>query len=242
MPKIIIANWKMKLSVEASLKLAAELSLKLKKTTKKIVICPDFLSLPLIASLVKTPIFSLGAQNSAICEFGALTGEISPASLKELGVAYVILGHSERRGYQSEDSQMINLKIKAALAAGSKVALCIGENLVQKKSGQAKKIIVAQIREALRGIKIKNSSDLMIAYEPLWAIGSGQPIEPEEANKLAGFIGITAKSILKKAVIILYGGSVDSINAAEFLRQKNISGLLVGGASLKAAEFIKICA
>ncbi|MHB8903787.1 MAG: triose-phosphate isomerase [Patescibacteria group bacterium] len=240
MKKLIIANWKMQLNFNESLVLAKKLNDKLKTSQNNIVICPDYLSLFPIASILKKGKIILGAQDSAIIDFGAYTGEISPFNLKNLGVKYVILGHSERREHLHENSAIINDKIKAALKNKLIPILCVGEKLIEKEAGEAKSVIADQLRRALAKIDLKTNS-LIIAYEPIWAIGSGQTIIPLEAEEMHQFIKLQVKKILKKIVPVIYGGSVNSKNILSFMSQKNIDGFLVGGASLKADEFIKIC-
>lgn len=233
----------MKLSVEESLRLASQINLGLKKMKdkNKVIICPDYISLPLIMLSLDKHYFSLGAQNCASELKAAATGEVSASNLKEIGADYVILGHSERRLNQLESNETLNLKIKSALEAGLKIIFCLGENLEQRKSGKAKTFILKQLRELLKNIKLKKGNEIIIAYEPIWAIGSGQAMTAMEADKLAVIIKSEAKKILAQNVKVLYGGSVDQKNAQDFLQQKNISGLLVGGASLEANKFLAIC-
>ncbi|MFA6513799.1 MAG: triose-phosphate isomerase [Patescibacteria group bacterium] len=240
MKKIIIANWKMQLGFKNSQILVKDLKQKIKKTNNEIVICPDYLSLVYAASVFKGTDLYLGAQDCAIKASGALTGEVSPVSLKEIGANYVIIGHWERRTVLGEDSELINKKISSALAAKLIPVVCIGENLAEREAGLTKKVLLGQIKGALKDIKIKNSAGLVIAYEPIWAIGTGEAIIPFEAEAIHVFIKSEAAKILDKKIRIIYGGSVNIKNAAEFLNQKNVDGLLVGGASLDAREFIQI--
>lgn len=239
--KIIVANWKMKLSLEESLSLASKLDLGLEGAKNKVIVCPDFLSLPLIGVSLAVSNFHLGAQNSSSEEKAAATGEVSASNLRELGVDYVILGHSERRIKQFEDEKLLRAKIETALKAGLKVIFCVGENLSEREKGQEKKYIVKQLRDSLKSLSLKNNNDLSIAYEPIWAIGSGKTIDALEADKMAAVISVETEKLLGRKIKVLYGGSVNSKNAPEFLKQKNIAGLLVGGASLKAEEFLSIC-
>ncbi len=240
MKKLIIANWKMKLGFNESLVLAKKISNKLKSNKNNIVICPDYLSLVSIANILKNSKIVLGAQDSAIVDSGAYTGEVSPLNLKSIGVKYVILGHSERREHLHENSAIINDKIKAALKNKLIPVLCVGEKLIEREAGEAKLVISDQLRRGLNKVDLKNNN-LVIAYEPIWAIGSGKAIAPLEAEEMHQFIKSQANKILKKIVPVLYGGSVDSKNISSFMSQKNIDGFLVGGASLKSDEFIKIC-
>lgn len=247
MKKIIVANWKMQLSYQASLKLAHDFVKKIsgaQGVKNEIIICPDYLSLPAIAVILKKSRLKLGAQDSGPAERGAYTGEVSPADLKAVGVKYVIIGHSERRDHLHENSAIIKAKIVAALKNKLVPILCVGEKLTEKENGETMKFINEQLRHALRGIKIKSAADLIIAYEPVWAISSNknaQPLAASEADKIQALIKARVAHLLKKSVAVLYGGSVNAVNAVDFLRQKNIDGLLVGGVSLKIAEFKKIC-
>lgn len=240
MKKLIIANWKMQLSIKESLELAKKIVTASKKSKNEIVICPDYAALPFIGPILKSSFVKLGAQDSGAFVKGAYTGEVSPLNLKILGVKYVILGHSERREHLHENSAIINNKIKAALASKLIPILCIGEKLTEKQNGQTKDYLKMELRHALKGVKIKNASDLVVAYEPIWAISTNKnakPIEPEEANDIQEFIAQETKRLLKQKIQIIYGGSAGSKNAVSFLAQANISGLLVGGASLRADEF-----
>lgn len=241
--KTIIANWKMQLSLKESLELAKQSAKKI-KGKNKVVLCPDFLALPFVGPILKGTGLDLGAQNSALASRGAYTGEVSPLNLKALGVKYVILGHSERREHLHENSGIINLKIKAALENGLIPVLCVGEKLIIRKNGETAEYISQEIAHALKGVKIKKASDLLIAYEPIWAISTNKnarPMSPAEADNIHKLIAAKASKILKQPVAVLYGGSVNAANAAAYLGQENIAGLLVGGASLKIKDFSYIC-
>ena len=241
MPKIIIANWKMKLSIEESLRLASKLNSGLTKSSKQVIVCPDFISLPLISASGFSDNFSLGAQDSSIKANGALTGEVSPATLKEVGATYVILGHSERRQIQKEDDVAINEKVLAALETGLKVTLCVGESAKERANKKTKEVILKQLKGALKNVKGLKGAEILIAYEPIWAIGSGEAMEAKEAGVVAAYIIKEGEKLLGKKLKVLYGGSVDEKNAALFLKQKEITGLLVGGLSLEAEKFLSIC-
>lgn len=214
----------------------------------EVVICPPFVWLK--ESKIweirsqkgsKSPKFWLGAQDCFWEQSGAYTGEISPAMLKDLGCQYVIVGHSERRKYFQETDEMINQKIKAALKAGLKPILCVGE---ETRDNSDYLIIEQQLEKALFGVSAGRIKDLVIAYEPVWAIGTGQPCLPDEAMKTALFIRkILTKLYARKIaeqVRILYGGSVTAKNAADYVKGAGMDGLLVGGASLNGTEFIEI--
>lgn len=240
MKKLIIANWKMQLTIKESLELAKKIVAVSKKSKNEIVICPEYAALPFIGPILKSSSVKLGAQDSGAFIKGAYTGEVSPLNLKTLGVKYVILGHSERREHLHENSTIINNKIKAALTNKLIPILCIGEKLTEKQNGQTKDYLKMELHHALKGVKIKSARDLVIAYEPIWAIStnkSAKPIQPEEANDIQEFIAQETKRLLKQKVQIIYGGSAGPNNAASLLAQANIGGLLVGGASLKANEF-----
>lgn len=238
-----MATWKMQLTIAESLSLAKQFSKKIKSNKNEVVVCPEYLALPFVGPIIKSTKLFLGAQDSAAFSQGAYTGEVSPRNLKVLGVKYVILGHSERREYLHETSLIINDKIKAAQENKLIPVICVGEKLEEKEAGQAKKYLSGELGRVLKGIKIKNANELVIAYEPVWAISTNKnakPIAPAEADEIQKFIKIQARKILKKSVRVLYGGSSNSSNSAEFLKQKNIDGLLVGGASLKIDEFLKM--
>jgi len=235
-----MANWKMQLTLKESLELAKQFSKKINSLKNEVVICPDYTAIPFIGPILKSTKLLLGAQDCAAFTKGAYTGEVSPLNLKTLGVKYVILGHSERREHLHENSAIINNKIKAALENKLIPVLCIGERLEERKAGKAREYLLMELHHALKGVKIKSATDLVIAYEPIWAISTNKnakPIIPAEADEIQAFIKAQAKKILKYDVRILYGGSANSSNVQEFLNQTNIDGLLVGGASLKINEF-----
>lgn len=239
MKKLIMANWKMQLTIKESLELAKQYTKKI-KANNEVVLCPDYSAIPFVGPILKGTKLVLGAQDSAPFTKGAFTGEVSPLNLKTLGVKYVILGHSERREHLHENSAIINSKIKAALENKLIPVLCIGERLTEYQNGESKKYLLEELHHALKGVKIKSATDLVIAYEPIWAISTNKnakPIIPAEADEIQAFIKAQAKKILKYDVRILYGGSANSSNVQEFLNQTNIDGLLVGGASLKINEF-----
>lgn len=234
----------MQLSYQASISLAKSYAKNIKRSRHEVVICPDHLALPAVAALFRKSPLSLGAQDSAETIYGAYTGEVSPANLKQLGVKYVILGHSERREHLHENSTLINTKIKVALDQKLIPILCVGEKLAEKESGETKKYLVRELNQALKGVKIQSASDLVIVYEPVWAISSNRkakPLAATEADEIQKFIQDRAAKLLKKKVRVLYGGSVNAGNATEFLAQKNVAGLLVGNASLKLKDFSVIC-
>jgi len=224
MKKILIANWKMNpVSEKEAIKLART------EDFRNAVIVPPFPFLGTIKKVLKNA--SLGAQNTFYEERGAYTGEISPVMLKKLGVKYIIIGHSERRALGESDI-MIARKVNAAISAGCVAVLCVGEPLSVRKKGSAE--VKKYIGRQLRIFKNSKSKDLIIAYEPIWAIGTGKNANPEDAAYVARYI----RSIVR--VPVVYGGSTNSKNAEYFLIKKEIAGLLVGGASLNGKEFRKM--
>lgn len=236
-----MANWKMQLTIKESLVLASKFSKKINSTKNEAVICPDYSALAFVGPIIKKTKISLGAQDSAALSKGAYTGEVSPVNLKALGVKYVIVGHSERREHLHENSEIINSKIKAALENKLIPVVCVGEKLAERATGETKNYLLQELRRALKGVKIKTANDLLVAYEPVWAISTNKnakAMSPQEASEVQGFIKAQVKKILKKEVAVIYGGSSNNSNSADFLSQKNIDGLLVGGASLKVDEFV----
>jgi triosephosphate isomerase len=241
---LIVGNWKMNRTpsqssplIEEFLRLANGVHFSEKLS---LAICPPFTSLERGASLLKNSPIALGAQNLYCESEGAFTGEISPPMLRDLGVRYVIIGHSERRSIFQESNELIHRKIEAAQRHQLTPILCVGETLAERESGQAKSVIGGQIHSALGGIEDKN---LVIAYEPVWAIGTGKTATPEMAQEIHAFI----RDLLEKqfsreglAMHILYGGSMKANNAAELLSQPDITGGLIGGASLLADDFMAI--
>ena len=205
------------------------------------VLCPPFISLAAIKELVHSTSIGLGAQNMYFEEKGAFTGEVAPNMVSDL-CQYVILGHSERRQYFGETDALINKKVQAALKAGLKPILCVGERLEEKEAGKTLPTVSTQFRGALAGIP--SPQGLIIAYEPIWAIGTGRAATGPDANATIGAIRQVVSSLYGKeyaqGVRIQYGGSVTGANIAEFISQPEIDGALVGGASLKAADFISI--
>jgi triosephosphate isomerase len=210
----------------------------------EVVICPTFVCLSDVVKASRESNIGVGAQNMYYKDNGAYTGEISPVFLKDMKVEYVILGHSERRQYFAEDDSEINKKVIAALNHELRPILCVGETLLQRETGTAFEVIAAQVKGCLAGLEGRNLEDLIIAYEPVWAIGTGKTATSQDANEVIGFIRKQLVEILGKVVAdntrILYGGSVKASNAKELMDMSEIDGALVGGASLDAVEFSKI--
>jgi len=239
---MIAGNWKMNTTVSEAVKLVKEMLPELEPIDNvDRVICPPFVSLAAVKELLKGSAVKLGAQNMYFEEKGAYTGEVSPLMLAEL-CQYVIIGHSERRQYFSETGGIVNKKVLAALKVDLKPILCIGEKLEENEAGQTEAVVTEQLRSSLAGVE--DLSRLIIAYEPVWAIGTGRAATGEQANEIIGLIRDHISRQYDKSVAqdlrILYGGSVTADNNAEFMRQPEIDGALVGGASLKAEQFLSI--
>ncbi|MHB8932729.1 MAG: triose-phosphate isomerase [Bellilinea sp.] len=242
---LVAGNWKMNKTVEQARSLVAEMvpGLQEVKTVEK-VICPPFLSLmPISAMLVGTDI-GLGAQNVFWEKSGAFTGEVSPDMVREF-CKYVVIGHSERRTYFGENDETVNKRTLAAMANGLTAIVCIGETLAENEAGQTSQVLERQILEGLKNIPAELLSQLVIAYEPVWAIGTGRAATGVDANRVvAAMIRPVLRELYGRQIAeqtrVLYGGSVTGANAAEFFSQPEIDGALVGGASLKPADFVAI--
>jgi len=239
---MIAGNWKMNTTLGEAIELVAGMrpGLEQIKGVEK-VICPPFTSLARIKELLKGSSIKLGAQNAYFEEKGAYTGEISPLMLAEL-CEFVIIGHSERRHYFNESEELIDKKVKAALRVGLTPILCIGETLEENEAGKTEEVLTGQLGSS--SARIYYSGGLVLAYEPVWAIGTGRAASGKQANDTIAFIrrrisGQYGKGVAQE-VRILYGGSVTSANIAEFINQPEIDGALVGGASIKADEFLGI--
>lgn len=239
---LIAGNWKMNTTVAEAVELVNEMRLRLEEIAGvDKVICPPFISLAAVRELIKGSSIKLGAQNLYFEEQGAYTGEISPLMLAEL-CDFVIIGHSERRQYFGENGEVVSKKVEAALRVKLKPILCIGERLEEYEAGKAEEVVAEQLRSSLTGI---NEPDgLIVAYEPIWAIGTGKAATGEQANETIGFIRQSIARLYSESIAqgtrILYGGSVNAANAAEFISQPEVDGALVGGASLKTNEFLSI--
>lgn len=238
----IAGNWKMNTTVAEAEKLVFEMLDKMDRIEGvEKVVCPPFVSLVAISMMLEGSSIKLGAQNMYFETKGAYTGEISPLMLREL-CEFVILGHSERRWYFRETDEMVNRKVKAALANKLKPILCVGERLEENEAGKTEEVVNRQVTEALNDIEPVR--DLVIAYEPVWAIGTGKAASGKQAAATIQFIRDVVAKLWNKSIAqdlrILYGGSVTSANIAEFISHPEIDGALVGGASLKAEEFVSI--
>jgi len=243
--KIIAGNWKMNNNLNGTIDLISSLAKSLNSSENcDIIVCPPFTSLSEANSQIKNTAIKLGAQNMYFENEGAYTGEISAQMLKSVGCEFVILGHSERRAIFNESDSLINMKIKKAISSGLKPIFCVGESLEQREKGVTKDIIKMQVTEGLKDISSEEIQTLIIAYEPVWAIGTGKNATPEQAQEVHQFIRSLIKEKYSEEIadnmIIQYGGSVKPNNAKELLSQKDIDGALVGGASLKADSFLGI--
>ena len=242
---LVAGNWKMNKTVEQAKSLVSEMlpGLKSIKGVEK-VICSPFTSLSTLSADLAGLGVGLGAQNMHWEASGAFTGEVSPAMVKEL-CQYVIIGHSERRQYFAETDETVNKKVKAALAIGLTPIVCVGESLAQYEAGETKVVVNRQISEGFKGIEAAEAAKIVVAYEPIWAIGTGKAATSDGANAVLRDAIRPAMAKLwgaEKAeeIRILYGGSVNAANAAEYFKQSDIDGALVGGASLKVADFTAI--
>ena len=241
----IAGNWKMHKSIEESIALVRELLVALGGIEGcDVVVCPPFPALAAVREALTGSSVGLGAQNMHWEEKGAFTGEVSPPMLEVL-CDYVIVGHSERRAIFGESDEWVNKKLHAALAHELKPILCVGENLQQNQAGETEEFVGGQVRAAFAGLTAAQARIITVAYEPIWAIGTGMPATGEAANDIIG--GVVRGTLaalygddVAQAVRIQYGGSVKPHNAAEFLAQPEIDGALVGGASLRAADFAAI--
>ena len=214
-----------------------------KGTEDEVIICVPFVDLADAIEFAKGTNVKVGAQNIHFEEKGAFTGEISPKMLKEIGTEYVIIGHSERRQYYAETDESVNKKIKAALNHELKPIVCVGETLEQREAGITKDFVTTQVKNAFEGLEKEDAKKIIIAYEPIWAIGTGKTASKEDANEVCGWIREEIRSLygdIADEIIIQYGGSVKSSNAKELFSMPDIDGGLVGGASLDAEDFSKI--
>jgi len=242
---LIAGNWKMNKTSEQARSLVQEmLPLINPYNSVDVVLCPPFTSLMALSALLVGTSIGLGAQDMYWESSGAFTGEIAPAMVKEF-CSFVIIGHSERRSYFGETDTIVNKKVKAAFSTGLSPIVCIGETLSEYESGKTAEVVTRQIREGLKELEMVNLQTLIIAYEPVWAIGTGKASSGEGANKVVkDYIRPTLKVIfgdqIAESIRVLYGGSVSASNAAEYFAQSEIDGALVGGASIKLPDFSQI--
>jgi len=242
---LIAGNWKMFKTLEEAVLFAKELALKVKDVSdREILVCPPDLYLyPLIQALAGSPVF-VGAQNIFWEDQGAFTGEVSAPMVKSAGARFAIIGHSERRQYFSETDETVNKRLNACLKAGITPIVCVGETLVEREAGKTLDVIGSQMKNGLKNISTTQAAQLVIAYEPVWAIGTGKTATPEIAQEVHGFIRSQVKDLfgpeIAGAIRILYGGSVKPDNIDVLMAQADIDGALVGGASLEVTSFERI--
>ena len=241
---IIAGNWKMNKTIDEAKTLVEALKPLVKDAKAEVVVCVPFICLPAVKDAVAGSNIKLGAQNLHFKDSGAYTGEVSPVMLKALGIDYAIVGHSERRQYFAETDETVNLKAKAALAHGIRPIICVGETLEQREKGITDEWVSMQVKLALQGIAKEDAAEIVIAYEPIWAIGTGKTATDEEANDTIGVIRNAVAEVYGNDTAmelrIQYGGSMNPANVAGLMAQPEIDGGLIGGASLKAEDFSKV--
>ncbi|MBI4395490.1 MAG: triose-phosphate isomerase [Elusimicrobia bacterium] len=242
---LMAGNWKMFKTVSESVDLVKKLKDSLSGVKDRdALVCPPFTALAAVSEVLKGSAVTLGAQNMNDNVQGAFTGEISPAMLKDAGCAYVILGHSERRQYYFETDALVNKKCKLALEQGLTPIVCVGEQLAEREAGRTFPVVESQVKGSLGGLTPEQAGKVVVAYEPVWAIGTGKTATPDQAQEVHAFvrdwIGRLFGSSIADGMRILYGGSVKPDNIDSLMAQKDIDGGLVGGASLKAEDFTRI--
>jgi len=245
MRKLYIAgNWKMNMVPSKAVEFVKALREETKDAKVRVMVAPSFVCIPAVAQVLKGSNITVAAQNLNDHESGAFTGEVSCEMLQDIGVNAVILGHSERRAYYGESSSFINKKVLLALEHGMEVVLCVGETLEEREGGKLESVLTDQVLVGLEGVPADKMKDITIAYEPVWAIGTGRTASPEDADGAHAFIrGLLAKKYGKDVAeksIIQYGGSVKPDNVRELMAKENIDGALVGGASLVLDKFLPI--
>ena len=243
--KVIAGNWKMNMTDPGAVELVKQLKESLRSFNEvELVVCPPFTSLSSLSKILAGSNMGLGAQNLFWESSGAYTGEVSVEMLLSVGCKYVIIGHSERRQYFGEDNRSVNRKVKSAIAGGLTPIVCVGERLEQRETGKTEAVVEDHIQGAFEGLSGEQLRKLIIAYEPVWAIGTGKTATPEQANEVHLFIRELIKELydadLSSRTRILYGGSVKPENARSLIEQPELDGFLVGGASLKAESFAAI--
>lgn len=238
---VIAGNWKMNKNRKEAAALITELKPMVSKADCDVIICVPFTNLETALSLTEGTNIKVGAQNVHWAKSGAFTAEVSADMLKEMSVEYVIIGHSERRQYFGETDETVNKRVRAALDAGLKVILCVGELLEHREQGITEEIVGMQTKVALLGVSKEELADITIAYEPVWAIGTGKTATAQQADEVCGYIRTIVEKQYDKEVAekmsVLYGGSMKPANAEELLSMENVDGGLIGGAALKAPDF-----
>ncbi len=242
---LIAGNWKMNTDVSSAVELARDIAESIgRHPNVEVVICPPAVNLADVAREIDGSSLILGAQNMHYKDSGAFTGEVSAPMLSAVGCRFVILGHSERRQYFGETDEGVNLKAKQAVGSGLVPIVCVGEHLSEREAGQAEDVVTRQVRRGLEEVAAADSTALVVAYEPVWAIGTGHTATPEQAQQMHAHIRTLLKQLYGNQVggtiRILYGGSMKPDNADELLRQEDVNGGLIGGASLRSESFISI--
>lgn len=240
---IIAGNWKMHKTVSEALELCERLDRAVQDTDAEVVVCPPFTALSAVCGLGMSKV-KIGAQNLSTAESGAYTGEISPVMLVDVCCSYVIIGHSERRQLFGETDEMVNQKVQLALKHHLRPIVCVGETLEQRRADQTEAVVVSQTKAAFAGVSKESAPEIVVAYEPIWAIGTGETASAEDANAVIGTIRKTLAEIYDQEtadqIRIQYGGSVKPSNIKELMAQPEIDGVLVGGASLDFDDFTAI--
>ncbi|MBP3905662.1 MAG: triose-phosphate isomerase [Peptostreptococcaceae bacterium] len=241
---IIAGNWKMHKTIAEAVEFVNDIKDKVNNTDVEAVICAPFTLLKDLKEATKGTNIKIGAQNMHYADQGAFTGEISAPMLKELNIDYVVLGHSERRQYFNETNETVNKKVVKALEAGIDPILCVGETLEEREASETKNVCKEQTEKALIGVSAEDMKKVVIAYEPVWAIGTGKTATAEDANDVIAYIREVVKGLygeeISEEVRIQYGGSVKPSNVAEIMNQSDIDGALVGGASLLASDYTEL--
>ena len=243
---IVAGNWKMNYNVEQTQQLINDLKTSLEQVTysARVLVAPTFVNLSAAVSSTKGTSIEVAAQNVHQAESGAYTGEISADMLQSIGVKTVIIGHSERRTYFEEDDTLLKEKVKTALAKGMEIIFCFGEQLDERKSGNHFSVVESQLKNVLFDLDVNQWKQLVLAYEPVWAIGTGETASPAQAQEMHAFIrNLISKAygeVVGNSISILYGGSVKPANAEEIFSKADVDGGLIGGASLKSADFTAI--
>lgn len=242
---MLAGNWKLNNNIRQSVDLVESLHEQIGKVTgREVVVCPVFTALYAVGRILEGKTIKMGGQDVYFKEEGAFTGEVAPAMLRDVGCAYVIIGHSERRKYFGETDEIVNKKALCALDAGLGPIICIGETLEEMEAGKTQQVVAAQTRGALRDFTSSQAEKIVVAYEPVWAIGTGRNDSPSNAQKTIAGIRTVLAELFGDAVAgkirILYGGSVKAENIDDYMRERDIDGALVGGASLKAESFARI--
>ncbi|WP_321301615.1 triose-phosphate isomerase [uncultured Sphaerochaeta sp.] len=240
----IAGNWKMNMTPSEGAAFAKELAKAVEGTNTKVMVAPPYVTIPAVLEILKGSEIIVAAQNMSDNLKGAFTGEVSATMLKDLGVTNVILGHSERRALYGETDAFINRKVLLALAEGMEIDLCIGETLEEREAGKLEEVLSRQVEEGLKGVSAEQMQHITLAYEPVWAIGTGKTATPEDADAAHAYVRSLVEKLYNKGVaeelIIQYGGSVKASNVKALMSKEHIDGALVGGASLSVEQFLPI--